>query len=140
MTDCLFCQLQGEGETLLAANEHAYAVLDIAPIREGHALVIPRQHVEDFFDLDKAVQGAMLQLANDLARALREECDPLRVGLLVAGFDLAHAHLHVVPIHNPTDLSSRVVLEGKKQLLPEAELASMRRRLRARLPRAATLA
>ena len=118
---------------VLAANEHAYAILDIAPIREGHALVIPREHVEDFFELGEDVQAAMLQLANNLASALREECDPLRVGLLVAGFDLAHAHLHVVPIQDHTDLTSRVVLEGKKRVLPEAELAALRQRLKARL-------
>lgn len=134
MSDCLFCHLQHDKAGLLAANRHAYAVLDIAPIRPGHALVIPRQHVDDFFELEEDVQAAMLQLANALARAIREECEPLRVGLLVAGFDVPHAHLHVVPLHDHTDLTSQVVLEGKKQVLPEAELQSLRKQLQARLP------
>lgn len=134
MTDCLFCHLQHQDAVVIAANRHAYAVLDIAPIRPGHALVIPRAHVEDFFELDAAVQADMLQLANALARAIREECSPQRVGLLVAGFDVPHAHLHVVPIHDTQDLTSRVVLEGNKQVLPEAALASLRKQLKARLP------
>ncbi len=133
MSECIFCALQHSASAVLAANELAYAVLDLAPIRPGHVLVIPRQHVEDFFELDEEVQAAMLRLANGLAKALQEECKPQRVGMLVAGFDVAHAHLHVVPIQDTHDITSKVVLDGRKVMAADDELQEMRTKLLARL-------
>lgn len=133
MNRCPFCALQHSDSVTLSSNEFAYAILDIAPIRPGHALVMPREHVEDFFQLELEVQAAMLSLANDLAAALREVCQPLRVGLLVAGFDVPHAHLHVVPIQDHFDITSKLILEGGKTLIPEEELEAMRGRLRRQL-------
>ncbi len=130
MTDCIFCQLQHAASQVVAENDLAYAVLDIAPIRPGHTLVMPREHVEDFFDLREETQSAMLSLGNRLAAALKQTCQPQRVGLLVAGFDVPHAHLHVVPIHDCFDITSRVLLEGGKVMAPEEELEEMRARLR----------
>jgi histidine triad (HIT) family protein len=133
MSECIFCALQHSESAVLAANELAYAVLDLAPIRPGHALVIPRQHVEDFFELDEEVQAAMLRLANGLAKALQEVCQPQRVGMLVAGFDVAHAHLHVVPIQDAHDITSKVVLDGRKVMAADDELQEMRTKLAARI-------
>ena len=133
MNDCPFCLLQHSEPSVIAANERAYAVLDIAPIRPGHALVIPRSHVEDFFELAPDAQSAMLSLANQLAASLKAVCGPLRVGMLVTGFDVAHAHLHVVPIHDHFDITSRVYLEGRKGVASEEELQAMRDQLRERL-------
>lgn len=132
MSDCIFCALQRHESNIIAANEFAYAVLDIAPIRPGHALVIPRHHVEDFFQLDPEVQAAMLALANRLAEALKAVFNPERVGMLVTGFDIPHTHLHVVPIHDHFDITSKVYLEGHKVRVPEEELQSIRGRLRER--------
>ena len=134
MTTCPFCSLQHSDSAVLASNALAYAVLDIAPIRPGHALVMPRAHVEDFFDLDGDTQAAMMALANELAGALKAVCRPRRVGMLVAGFDVPHAHLHVVPIQDVFDITSSAVLEGRKVVAPEDELREMRNLLRAELP------
>lgn len=130
MTDCPFCALQEVESLVLASNEHAFALLDVAPIRPGHVLVMPRRHTEDFFDLDASVQACMLSLANQLAKSLKAVCNPQRVGLLLAGFDVPHAHLHVVPMHDCFDITSRVVMEGGKVMVPEEELQEMRVRLR----------
>ena len=133
MTKCPFCVLQDSETAVLASNSLAYAVLDIAPIRPGHALVMPRAHVEDFFDLDGETQTAMMAQANELASALKAVCRPLRVGMLVAGFDVPHAHLHVVPIHDVFDITSKSVLDGEKVPAPEEALEAMRRQLKDRL-------
>lgn len=135
MTECIFCALQRSEPSVLASNDLAYAVLDIAPIRPGHALVIPREHVEDFFDLGEEVQAAMLQLANRVAKGLKDACNPQRVGMLVSGFDIAHAHLHVIPLHDVYDITSKVVLDGRKIKMPDDELQQLRGRLQSRLVR-----
>ncbi len=131
--DCIFCALQHNEAGLVAANEQAYAILDIAPIRPGHVLVIPRCHVEDFFELDEAVQAAMLQLGNRIAAALKDCCNPERVGMMVAGFDVPHAHLHLIPVHDFTDITPKPALDGSKVMAAEEELAAMRDALRKRL-------
>ena len=133
MSECVFCTLQHSASSVLAANELAYAVLDLAPIRPGHTLVIPRQHVDDFFELGEEVQAVMLQLANGLAKVLREVCRPQRVGMLVAGFDVAHAHLHVIPIQDAHDITSKVVLDGRKVMATDDELQAMRSKLLVRI-------
>ncbi len=131
--DCIFCALQHNVDSVVAANELAYAILDIAPLRPGHLLVIPRCHVDDFFEVEEAVQSAMLSLANRLALALKAECKPVRVGMLVAGFDVPHAHLHLIPVHDFNDITPQAVLDGSKVPAPEHELATMREALRRRL-------
>lgn len=131
--DCIFCLLQHSEAVVLAANEHAYAILDIAPIRPGHVLVNPRCHVEDFFELDNVVQAAMLQLANRIAAAIKAHCKPDRVGMMVAGFDVPHAHLHLIPVHDFADITPKPVIDGKKVVVPEEELAVMREALRKQL-------
>ena len=68
-----------------------------------------------------------------LAKALQDVCKPQRVGMLVAGFDVAHAHLHVVPIQDTHDITSKVVLDGRKVMAASDELQEMRTKLLARL-------
>ena len=133
MNECLFCSLQHSETMVLASNELAYAVLDIAPIRPGHTLVIPREHVDDFFELSAEVQAAMLGLANELAVALKAICNPQRVGMLVAGFDVPHAHLHVIPVHDYRDITPKVVVDGGKARVSEQELQKLRDQLQQRL-------
>lgn len=133
MRNCPFCSAQHDETLVLAANKLAYAILDIAPIRPGHALVMPREHVEDFFALNEETQGAMLRLANELAGVLREVCRPERVGMILAGFDVPHAHLHLIPVHSFLDLTPQTVLDDGKKPAPAGELQAMREQLRLHL-------
>lgn len=86
----------------LAEDERFLAFLDVRPIAEGHTLVIPKRETDYFFDLADAELGGLMVFAKRVAAALRAVVPCVRVGVIVAGLEVPHAHVHLVPF---TDLS-----------------------------------
>ena len=76
------------------------------PINPGELMLIPKQHIDHFCDVPDALAARIMTLAQRFARSIRRELEPLRVGLVVHGFGVPHAHLIVVPQHCPTDITS----------------------------------
>ena len=105
---CLFCRI-ASGEIPSATvyqSDRVQAFLDINPIRAGHTLIIPRQHFPYFDDLPAEVLAEMMSLAQRLAPVLRERHAVERVACFYSGVDIAHAHAHVFPMLEWTDLTS----------------------------------
>jgi histidine triad (HIT) family protein len=86
-------------------DERFFAFLDIRPIAPGHTLVVPKAQTDKLFDLDTTDLAGMLPFARRVARALEKAVPCQRIGLMVAGFEVPHAHLHLVPIQREGDLS-----------------------------------
>ena len=102
-TSCIFCGIvAGDAEaSLLATSERTVAFLDVRPLGEGHALVVPRRHVEQLAGVDDEEGAEMFQLGRRIATAQRELGLAEGVNLFladgeVAGQEIFHAHLHVV--------------------------------------------
>jgi histidine triad (HIT) family protein len=114
----------------LYEDDAALAFMDIRPIRPGHVLVVPKEHVPEFQMLDDATYTAMMLAAKRIAEAVAQLTQPLRVGLAIAGFDVPHTHLHVVPMHDYHDLTSKRLLDGQVERAAPDELAAMAARLR----------
>jgi len=89
----------------LAEDERFLAFLDVRPICHGHALVIPKQEVDYLFDMDDALLGGILLFARPVAKAIEKVVPCERIGLMVAGLEVRHAHIHLVPIRTMGDLS-----------------------------------
>lgn len=100
-----------------AESEDFYAFLDIAPLAEGHTLVIPR-HVEDdyLFHLDEKTYAGLWAFARKVALALQAAVPCKRVGVAVLGMEVPHTHIHLVPLQTEGDLDFR---KAKLQLQPE---------------------
>ncbi len=100
-----------------AESEDFYAFLDIAPLAEGHTLVIPR-HVEDdyLFHLDEKTYEGLWAFARKVALALKAAVPCKRVGVAVLGMEVPHTHIHLVPLQTEGDLDFR---KAKLQLQPE---------------------
>ena len=130
MSICPFCRIATNqpGSSTVLQSTHAVAFLDIRPIRPGHALVVPRRHEPDFWSLSDDERHDIFALAKQLADAQRELFNPLKVGLLVAGFDVPHAHLHVVPLHDKHDLTSESILNGSVKNVSAEELTALQDR------------
>lgn len=79
-------------------DELCVAFLSINPIRRGHALVVPRAEVDHWLDLEPATAAHLTAVAQVIGRAQQEAFNPRRVGLIIAGFEVPHTHLHVIPI------------------------------------------
>ncbi|MCE9613466.1 MAG: HIT family protein [Lentisphaerae bacterium] len=89
----------------LAEDDRFLAFLDIRPMAEGHALVIPKQEVDYFFDLDDALLKDLMVFAKRVARALERVVPCKRVGMIVAGLEVPHAHMHLVPFSSMGQLN-----------------------------------
>lgn len=88
--------------SIVYEDETVISFLDIKPINKGHALIVPKKKFVNIFDADPETLGHMIQVAQTVARALREATGAEGINILMnnekaAGQDVFHAHLHVVP-------------------------------------------
>jgi diadenosine tetraphosphate (Ap4A) HIT family hydrolase len=86
-------------------DDLAVAFLTIAPIRPGHALVVPIVEVDHWIDLDADLATHLMGVARAVGRAQQAAFRPTRVGMIIAGLEVPHCHLHLVPIDSEADLS-----------------------------------
>lgn len=89
----------------LAENDQFLAFLDVRPIRAGHALVIPKEEVDYLFDLDDERLGGIMQFAKPVAKAIEKVVPCKRIGVVVVGLEVPHAHVHLVPIQQISDIN-----------------------------------
>jgi histidine triad (HIT) family protein len=139
--DCLFCKV-ARGiipAHLVYESPRVVAFLDIQPIRAGHALIVSREHYASFDALPAEVAQEILRLGQRLAPQMRERWHVERVAFMFTGTDIAHAHAHVLPLVEPTDITSRRYI-AEEQLTfrstpraPDDELAATAAALRAAL-------
>ncbi len=102
---CVFCEIIADREpaSVVYSDDTVLAFLDVAQINTGHLLVVPRLHAQRLADLDEAAGTAMFRVAQRLAAALRASglpCDGVNLLLSdgeVAGQEVPHVHLHVLP-------------------------------------------
>ena len=99
-----------------AENDEFYAFLDINPIAKGHTLVIPRREVDYIFDMNDDEIARYMVFAKRVATALRRAFPCVKVGMAVLGLEVAHAHIHLVPMQTEKDLN---FANPKLKLSPE---------------------
>lgn len=107
----------------VAEDGNYYAFLDINPIKEGHTLVIPKQQVDYIFDLDAQTLTGLTLFAQRVAAAIKKATGCKRVGVVVLGLEVPHAHIHLIPLDKESDVDFR---KPKLQLSKErfAEIAA----------------
>jgi histidine triad (HIT) family protein len=91
--------------TFVWKDARAVAFLSIAPMMPGHTLVVPRDEVDHWIGLDPALASHLFAVAQQIGLAQDLEWKPRRIGLLIVGEEVPHAHLHVVPINHPEELT-----------------------------------
>ena len=86
-------------------DDIAVAILTIQPIREGHVLVIPRVEVDQWSDLPVDTAAHLMAVSHKIANAMKTLFPCTRIGLMIAGLEVPHTHVHLVPIDSMDDLS-----------------------------------
>ena len=89
----------------IAENEKFYAFLDIFPLVRGHVLVVPKMEIDKFFDLPDNYLAELLLFSKPIAKAIEKSFPCNRCGISVIGLEVAHAHLHLLPINSSDDLN-----------------------------------
>ncbi len=85
-------------------DDKAIAILTIQPIRPGHVLVIPREEIDQWSDLPVDLAAHLMQVSHNIANALKVTHPATRVGLMIAGLEVPHTHIHLVPMDSMKDL------------------------------------
>ena len=88
----------------VAEDENYFAFLDIFPVAKGHVLVIPKKEVDYLFDLEDEIYTGLHLFAKKVAAGLKKAIPCKKVGVLVLGLEVPHAHIHLVPMQNESDL------------------------------------
>jgi histidine triad (HIT) family protein len=105
-----------------------FAFLDIRPINPGHTLVVPKAEVDELFEVSDDILAKAMPFAKRVAAALKQSVPCRRIGVIVAGFEVPHAHIHLIPIEAEGELSFARARPAK----PE-ELAVIGKRIRERI-------
>jgi len=107
----------------VAEDEHFYAFLDINPLSKGHTLVVPKLEVDYIFDLDDEYLGMLHVFSKKVSRAIENTIACKRVGVVVYGLDVPHAHIHLIPLIEGGEINFS---REKVKLAPEemAEIAN----------------
>ncbi|MFT7614861.1 MAG: histidine triad (HIT) family protein [Parvicellaceae bacterium] len=88
----------------IAESEHFYAFLDIAPLAKGHTLVVPKKEVDYIFDVAPDELGEMMKFAQEIALKMDQVIPCERIGVAIIGLEVPHAHIHLVPLNNVSDI------------------------------------
>ena len=142
---CVFCEIvAGESPaSVVHEDEFSLCFMTLRPTRPGECMVIPKDHIDHFIDMPAELLAHLIKVAVSVGRVLREEFAPIRVGLVVHGFGVPHAHLILVPQHGANDITSArfaVVEDGEVAFrhdlvpeLPREQLDQYAERIRERL-------
>lgn len=97
-----------EGElpgTFVWSDDRCVAFLSIGPLRPGHTLVVPRAEVDHWLDLDPETVAHLMKVSQVIGQAQMTAFEPTRIGMIIAGMEVPHTHLHLIPIRTEADLS-----------------------------------
>jgi histidine triad (HIT) family protein len=105
----------------VAEDENFFAFLDIFPVAKGHTLVIPKKEVDYLFDLDDETYVGLQLFAKKVALGIQKAIPCKKVGVMVLGLEVPHAHIHLVPMQSEADLLNF----SKKLTLSKEEMAEI---------------
>ena len=107
-------------------NENFLAFLDIFPLAKGHVLVIPKKEIDYLFDISLDEYGELWKFARQVAKAMDKVIDCNRIGVAVIGLEVPHAHIHLVPLNNVSDIN----FERPKLSFSEEEMNEVAQNIR----------
>jgi histidine triad (HIT) family protein len=110
----------------IAEDERYYAFLDINPLAKGHTLVVPRQETDYLFDLEDDLLAGMMVFSKKVAHAIENAVPCKRIGVAVLGLEVPHAHIHLVPLNEESDIS----FSRPKLQLSEEEMEAIAQKIR----------
>jgi histidine triad (HIT) family protein len=105
----------------VAEDDNHLAFLDTFPLAKGHVLVIPKQETDYLFELASEEYLALWKFTQEVAKAMDKVITCERIGVAVIGLEVSHAHIHLVPLNNLSDIN----FERSKLKFPEAEMESV---------------
>ena len=91
--------------TFVYKDEACVAFMSINPLADGHVLVVPKDEVDHWVDLSPYLSSHLFEVSHKISRALQNAFPCERVGLIIAGYEVNHCHIHLVPTTNMSQLN-----------------------------------
>jgi len=107
-------------------NKNFLALLDIFPLAKGHVLVIPKMETDYLFDITSDEYLELWKFTQQVAKAMDKVIDCKRIGVAVIGLEVPHAHIHLVPLNNVSDIN----FERPKLSFSEEEMDAVAQKIR----------
>lgn len=89
----------------IAENDNFIAFLDVNPLQEGHTLVVPKTQIDYIYDLPEDILSELFIFSKSVAKKIEVSIKCERIGIAVIGLEVPHAHIHLIPINNITDVN-----------------------------------
>lgn len=105
----------------VAEDDNYLAFLDISPLKRGHTLCIPKKEVDHIFDLDAETYNGLMGFSYKVAKGIEATIDCKRIGVVVAGFEVPHTHVHLIPV----DTMEEMEFSSPKLQLEKEEFMSI---------------
>ncbi len=109
----------------VAEDDKFLAFLDISPVAIGHTLVIPKKEIDYLFDLDDELYSELQLFAKKVAKGLKKAVPCKKIGVLVLGLEVPHAHIHLIPMKSEADVFNF----SKKLVLSKDEFEEIRKNI-----------
>ena len=115
MENCIFCKIsKGEIPSIKIWEDEKYlAFLDVNPVAVGHTLLIPKKHTDYFFDLNDNEYCELMLNAKKIAQLLKSKLNSKRIGMIIEGFAVSHAHVHLIPINKMSEMDPNKAKSAK---------------------------
>lgn len=109
MIACPFCEIvNGTGPvSLVYEDDLTMAFIPLHPMYPGACIVIPKEHIDHFTDLPDELAARIMIVSQRIGRKIMDVYQPLKVGMVVHGFGVRHAHMNLIPQYDPLDITSR---------------------------------
>lgn len=102
-------------------DEYVCAILDINPIQKGHTLIIPKQEVDQLFELDEEMYDQMMRRVRYMAQVIKAKTNCKRVCVFVEGYGVPHVHVHLVPTNTPEEFDKKWQYVATEEELKEVQ-------------------
>jgi histidine triad (HIT) family protein len=128
MAECIFCKIVAKEipSFLVWEDDRFMAFLDLQPVNPGHLLIIPKEHIENIFDMPDGLYEEIFNIAKALSTPLQNAMKSGKVGMAVEGFGVPHAHLHLIPINHSGEIDS-----SRAKPMAAEELAAIAEKIKA---------
>ena len=102
-------------------DDYVCAFLDINPIQKGHTLVLPKLEIDDMFSLDEVLYDKVMHRVRYIAQVMKAKLNCARVCVFVEGYNIPHAHVHLVPTNKPEDFDKIHLYHATDEELAEMQ-------------------
>lgn len=109
------------------------AIMALHAVRPGHTLVIPKEQIDHFHHLSEDQLAHIMKVAKRISHALEEAYDSDRIGMSVIGYEVPHAHLHLIPLSDIHDITFKKALSGELKACSPEDLAMEADKIKAKL-------